>query len=101
MCRIESCSTMSKEADFNEDDLEAAEQGRAPAEQATVGPERIAALKRAGQMRFNAFRRKHADQALMDRENELLRRGHPRPATNEKVSAREDLPGTQKRSKKG
>jgi hypothetical protein len=86
----------SKQPDFNEEDWQAAEQALATAQGMPVGPERIAALKRAGQMRFDAFRRKHADQELMDRENELLRRGHPRPATNEKVPAMEDLPGPAK-----
>ena len=74
----------SKELDFNEDDWAAAEQAFAAAQGLPVGPERIAALKRAGQMRFNAFRRKQAVLELMDRENKLLRHGHPRPATNEK-----------------
>jgi hypothetical protein len=74
----------SKETEFNEDDWQAAEEALAAAQRMPVGPERIAALKRAGQMRFVAFRRKQADLELMDRENLHLRCGHPRPATKEK-----------------
>ncbi len=51
----------SKERDLNEDDCEAAGQAFADAQGMPAGPERIAALKKAGQMRFDAFRRKQAD----------------------------------------
>lgn len=74
----------SKEPDFNEDDWQAAEQALAAAQRMPVGPERIAALKRAGQMRFVAFRRKQVELELMDRDNLHLRCGHPRPAAKEK-----------------
>jgi hypothetical protein len=57
------------------EDWEAAEQAFAAAQGMPVGPERIAALRRAGQMRFDAFQKKQADLELMDRENKLLRRG--------------------------
>jgi hypothetical protein len=70
--------------DFNEDDSKAAELALAAAQRMPVGPERIAALKRAGQMRFIVYRREQADLALRGREIDQLRRGHPRPATNER-----------------
>jgi hypothetical protein len=73
----------SKQPDFNEEDWQAAEQALATAQGMPVGPERIAALKRAGQMRFDAFRRKQED-LLLRGENDHLRRGHARPATSEK-----------------
>ena len=67
-----------------EDDSEAAEQALAAAQRMPVGAERIDALRRAGQMRFDAFRRKQAELELTERENKNLRRGHPRSTTDEK-----------------
>jgi hypothetical protein len=78
MFGIQSCSMTSKEPDFDEDDLQAAEDALAAAQKMPVGPERIAALRRAGQMRFVVYRRKRAALELMERENGRLRRGHPR-----------------------
>ena len=73
-----------KGPDSIEADCEAAEQAFAAAQRLPVGPERIAALKRAGQMRFDAVRRKQAELELMERDNKNLRRGYPRPAIDEK-----------------
>jgi hypothetical protein len=61
-----------------EEDWQEAEEALAAARGMPAGSERIAALKRAGQMRFVAYQRKQAVLELMDRENEQLRRGRPR-----------------------
>jgi hypothetical protein len=67
-----------REPEPNEDDWQAAEEALAAAQKMPVGPERIAALRRAGQMRFVVYRRKQAALELMDTENGRLRRGRPR-----------------------
>lgn len=67
-----------KASEQYENDWQAAEEALAAAQGIPIGPERIAALRRAGQMRFVAYERKRAILDLMDGENERLRRGHPR-----------------------
>jgi hypothetical protein len=57
----------------------AAERALKLAQQMPVGPERIAALKRAGQLRFDAYQKARPDRDLIDRHSiERLRRGRPR-----------------------
>jgi hypothetical protein len=61
------------------DDWQAAEEAFKAAQKMPVGPERIAALKRAGQLRFNAYEKARPDRDLIDRHSiERLRRGRPR-----------------------
>ena len=62
----------------DEEDWLAAEEALKAAQQMPAGPERIAALKRAGRMRFDACKKKRAVLDLMARENERLRHGRPR-----------------------
>jgi hypothetical protein len=61
-----------------EDDWEAAEEALKAAQQLPAGPKRIAALKKAGQMRYDAYEKRRAVLGSMEKENERLRRGRPR-----------------------
>jgi hypothetical protein len=63
-----------KESDTHEEARHAAEQALRQAQQMPAGPERIAALRRAGQMRFNASAGEVQD--VFARANEGLKRGH-------------------------
>jgi hypothetical protein len=47
-----------KKSDELDDELRAAEDALRAAQNMPVGPERIAALRKAGQMRFDAFEKK-------------------------------------------
>lgn len=51
-------------------DLRAAEAALSAAQQMPGGPERSAALKRAGQMRFDAYERRRAIQGSTDKESQ-------------------------------
>ena len=68
---------MTAEASEQVDDWQIAEDALKAARKMMAGPERIVALKRAGQLRFDAYERKLAIQASMGGENERLRCGHP------------------------
>jgi hypothetical protein len=57
-----------------EEDWLAAEQALKAAQTLPGGPERIAALKRAGQLRFDAYERKRAIQDSIDKQRERLER---------------------------
>jgi hypothetical protein len=61
-----------------EDERRAAEEALKAAQQMPAGPKRIASLKEAGQMRFDGLREKAGGSKFNGRENERLRRGHPR-----------------------
>jgi hypothetical protein len=63
------------------DDWQSAEDALTAAQKMPAGPERIAALKEAGQLRFEAYKRRRLVPDLADRENERLRRGQPREST--------------------
>src|ERR1700716_3885440 len=58
----------SKERQSHEDEWEGAEEALKAAQQMSAGPKRIAALKRAGQMRFDAYEKKRAVLGSMEKE---------------------------------
>jgi hypothetical protein len=62
-----------KEPEQWEEDCRAAEQALTDAQKMPGGPERIAALKRAGQLRFDAYERKRAVQDTIDKASRRLR----------------------------
>jgi hypothetical protein len=62
-----------KEPEQWEEDCRAAERALTDAQKMPGGPERIAALKRAGQLRFDAYERKRAVQDTIDKASRRLR----------------------------
>ena len=71
--RIGSCRMTLKEPEQWEEDWWAAEQALKAAQKMPGGPERIAALKRAGQLRYDAHERKRAIQDPIEKASRRLR----------------------------
>jgi hypothetical protein len=63
-----------KQLEQCEQEWQAAEEALKAAQKMPGGPERIAALKRAGQLRFDAYERKRAIQDSIDKQRERLER---------------------------